>query len=428
MKTALICGSGQDGAYLAQLLLNKGYAVCGTSRDAQMSSFQNLIRLGIREQIKLESVALNIRIIIMQILYDGQIFGAQTTGGISRYFINLISKLPESYSPTLTAFYQDYKLNNPVHSKLKTYKYKRFRPSRISSQFEKYYFRLLTSRKRFDLAHPTYYSLVTQKEVQEYLCPVVLTIYDMIHEIFGDKIEPNSYQTVNEKRKAILASQSLICISENTKKDLLDRYPMVEEKISVIHLASEIDVSLSYGAEAVPSRPYYLYVGSRKIGYKNFDCLLLAFSKAVSMNHDIALCVVGSPFDDAELKLIDELKLTEHIEYYGYANDTHLAKLYRCSIAFVYPSLYEGFGIPPLEAMACGTVVVASNSSSIPEVVGDAGILFDPKATGDLADILLHLIDSSQRDILITKGYQRSKTFSWDKTVSQTLDVYRSVV
>lgn len=363
----------------------------------------------------------------MQILYDGQIYDMQTAGGINRYFANLISRLPESYSPTLTTIHQASKLNYPVHSKLKVYKYKRFRPYRLSRKVEKYYFRYLTSLKRFDIAHPTYYSLLAQQEVKEYSCPAVITVHDMIHEIFAKQMDAKGYEA-EVKRKAILTAQAIICVSENTKKDLLERYSISEDKISVTYLASEIDASLSYGSESVPSRPYYLYVGSRTISYKNFDGLLLAFSKAVSVNPDVALCVVGPPFKDIELKLIEDLKLTEHIEHYGYVKDTHLAKLYRCSVAFIYPSLYEGFGIPPLEAMACGTVVVASNSSSIPEVVGDAGILFDPKATGDLADILLSLLDGSQeRDTLIAKGYQRTKEFSWDKTVSQTLDVYRSV-
>ena len=363
----------------------------------------------------------------MRILYDGQIYAMQTAGGINRYFANIISRLPESYNPTLTAIHQGYKLNYPVHPMLEVYKYKRFRPNKLSSKIEKNYFRYLSGIKKFDIAHPTYYSLLTQKDIKEYSCPVVITVYDMIHELFAAEIEPEGY-TAEAKRKAILASEAIICISENTKKDLLELYPMVEDKISVTYLASEMDASLSHGAESVPSRPYYLYVGSRTSSYKNFDGLLLAFSKAVSVNREIALCVVGSPFNDTELKLIDELKLTEHIEHYRYASDSHIAKLYRCSVAFIYPSLYEGFGIPPLEAMACGTVVVASNSSSIPEVVGDAGILFEPKAPGDLADILLSLLDSSQeRDRLIAKGYQRTKMFSWDKTVSQTLDVYRSV-
>jgi glycosyltransferase involved in cell wall biosynthesis len=138
--------------------------------------------------------------------------------------------------------------------------------------------------------------------------------------------------------------------------------------------------------------------------------------------------VVGPPFSEEEKKLIADLKLTERIVHYGFATDSQLAKLYRCSVAFIYPSLYEGFGIPPLEAMACGTAVVASNRSSIPEVVGDGGILFNPESAEDLTEILLSLSrDSTLREKLVSKGRQRASNFSWEKTVDETVAVYKSV-
>jgi glycosyltransferase involved in cell wall biosynthesis len=364
----------------------------------------------------------------MRILYDGKIYEMQAAGGVNRYFANIISRLPKDFTPALTTC-KPQDVNYPAHPNLKTFFYKRygFRPMQASYWLEKYYFRAVASFNPLDVVHPTYYSLLTRQEVNKCRYPVVLTVYDMIHELFANKIDPKGEQA-EKKQKAVLAAQAVICISENTKKDLLERYSLPEEKVTVIYLASEIDASLSHGSEPVPSQPYYLYVGSR-VSYKNFDGLLAAFAKAVSVQPEIVLCVVGSPFNDTEQKLIADLKLTEHIEHYRYTSDTHLAKLYRCSVAFVYPSLYEGFGIPPLEAMSCGTAVVASNCSSIPEVVGNAGILFDPKSTGDLADILLTLLDNPiERDCLITKGYQRAQDFSWDKTVAQTLDVYRSLV
>jgi glycosyltransferase involved in cell wall biosynthesis len=255
----------------------------------------------------------------------------------------------------------------------------------------------------------------------------VITVYDMIHELFANTVDAEG-QTIRAKQVAIQAADAIICISESTKNDLLKYFPAVESKIVVTYLASELSGEWAYGSEIIPDRPYFLYVGSRAKQYKNFDTLLIAFAKVASINPDIILCVVGSLFDDREQQQITELKLTNRIQHYHHASDTHLAKLYRCSVAFVYPSLYEGFGIPPLEAMACGTVVVAANSSSIPEVIGDAGILFEPKAVEDLADILLDLLDSpNKRALLIAKGCDRHQQFSWDKTALQTFEVYRSL-
>ncbi len=165
--------------------------------------------------------------------------------------------------------------------------------------------------------------------------------------------------------------------------------------------------------------------------YKNFDQLLLAFSKIIDKPNfaDLLLCVVGSPFNDQEKERLESLNLSTNVVHYGRATDGQLAKLYNCSIAFVYPSLYEGFGIPPLEAMACGTVVIGANVSSIPEVIGDAGLLFNPKSTDELVDQFLFVLENPiQRDNLIQKGKQQVKKFSWDKTAQETVAVYRSLL
>jgi glycosyltransferase involved in cell wall biosynthesis len=364
----------------------------------------------------------------MRILYDGQIYAYQTTGGISRYFANIIDRLPQDAHLTINAIHCTDKPYYPAHPNLTVQEYRGFRPTRVSNRIRPHYFRWLNDRQTFDILHPTYYFRLTQTPFSQTHQPLVITVHDMIHELFADSIDPKGY-TIRAKQDAIQAADAIICVSENTKNDLLKYFPEAESKTTVILLASEFSDDWTYGDEAVPSQPYFLYVGSRDKSYKNFDTLLIAFSKATSINPDIFLCVVGSPFSDEEKQQITELKLTNQIQHYRYASDTHLAKLYRCSVAFVYPSLYEGFGIPPLEAMACGTVVVASNSSSIPEVVGDAGILFEPKAARDLADILLNLLDSpSDRDRLIAKGHDRHQRFSWDKTAAQTVEVYRSLL
>ena len=197
--------------------------------------------------------------------------------------------------------------------------------------------------------------------------------------------------------------------------------------MQVTYLAAEIDASASHGPERVPERPYFLYVGLR-YEYKNFSGLLAAFAQARPSLSDMALCVVGAPFTDEEEKLIAELGLDGAIEHYSQISDSHLAKLYRCSVAFVYPSLYEGFGLPPLEAMACGAPVVSSNSSSLPEVVGDAALFFDPTSKDEMAHRLVTIADdSAERERLIRRGQERVQMFTWDQTVSATLEIYGQI-
>ncbi|BAZ87861.1 glycosyltransferase family 4 protein [Dolichospermum compactum] len=365
----------------------------------------------------------------MHILYDGEIYGAQKVGGISRYFDNIISRLPQDFEPILTSP-RSRNEPHPHHPNLKIFNYKRFgfKPGRVSYWLEKYYFRAVeATTNNPQIFHPTYYSLLTHQEFQERRCPIILTVYDMIHEIFPHLIDKQG-QFAEIKRRAILASDIILCISKSTKNDLLERYPLPENRVLITHLATEFNPSLEENNDFIPSRPFFLYVGSRGT-YKNFNNLLIALAKIGSKIPDVLLCVVGSPFDSTEKEQISKLNLDNHIENFSYASDAHLAKLYRNCVAFVYPSLYEGFGIPLLEAMICQAPIIASNTSSFPEVVGDAGLLFDPTSVADLADRLLFMLDNpAERDILITKGLERVKHFSWDKTAAQTVEAYRSVL
>lgn len=370
----------------------------------------------------------------MRILYDGEVYSWQAAGGINRYFANVIGGLPRDFEPALLVA-GPRSVNFPAHPNLSAYEYGRRYPRlegfsyRLGLHTSRLRDRLLAgrlARGRFDLFHPTYYRLLTGRPVGSYRAPTVLTVWDMIHELFPEEMDPAGVYA-EEKRRAVLAADRVICISENTKRDLLARHPVPEERVVVTHLASELDASLAEGPEPAPARPFFLYVGSRS-RYKNFGGLLRAFARAFPRKPDLALCVVGPPFTAEEERLVADLGLDGRVEHYGHAADAQLAKLYRRSLALVYPSLYEGFGIPPLEAMSCGTVAAVSNSSSLPEVVGDAGLLFDPRAPDELTDILAALAaDESLRRGLIERGRRRAAEFSWEKTVARTVEVYRSV-
>lgn len=360
----------------------------------------------------------------MRILYDGGASQEHGAGGIKRYFANLISGLPEDFEPHLTTCRTAEELE-PSHLRLQVHRFRRFRPQRLSLKLEKAYFGRVEAAFDFDIAHPTYYTLLSQREVGQYRCPVVITVWDMIHELFPE-LYPNG-EFVARKRRAIEAADAILCISENTKQDLLSRYPVDEAKVLVTYLAANLASTPVTGEQPAPSRPYFLYVGART-GYKNFHGLLSAFAVAATITPEIILCVVGPRFTNDEVRLIDEWGLSGKVENFGAVSDAQLATLYQRSLALVYPSLYEGFGIPPLEAMQCGTLVIAANRSSIPEVVGDAGVLFDPDGPEALTDILVHVArNPGERQSFIERGYSRVRKFTWDKTVRDTVQVYRNL-
>lgn len=362
----------------------------------------------------------------MDILYDGWIFNLQAAGGINRYFANIIDGLPEDCFPSITTSRIPV-VNWPSNPKLKVLRPPKFRPRRLARKLERPYFNWVSGSGKYEVFHPSYYSTLATKDWKSYHAPIVLTVYDMIHERFADTLDANGNLRA-EKHRAIVAAQAILCISQSTKRDLIEYYDVSESKITVTYLAAELNADVSHGPETVPARPYLLYVGSRA-SYKNFDGLLESLARAATARDEIALCIVGPPLNARENQKIADLGLTNRIEHLGYADDAQLAKLYRCSLAFVYPSLYEGFGIPPLEAMQCGTPVVACNTSSIPEVVGDAGMLFAPDKPDELTGILRALINgSTPRDALIQKGYRQAQQFSWGKTVNQTVEVYRALL
>jgi glycosyltransferase involved in cell wall biosynthesis len=276
-----------------------------------------------------------------------------------------------------------------------------------------------------DLAHPTYYSLLSSKIFKAFDCPVVLTVYDMIHERFPRLVDRRG-RNAAMKRAAIQAADAIICISQSTKQDLLEYYAIPEDRISVIHLAACLASRGESAQGPAKTDSFFLYVGSRA-AYKNFDLLLDAMNALIATRLDCRLYVVGPPFNERERTAISRLGLTRHIVHRGVVSDDELTSLYRASTALVYPSRYEGFGIPLLEAMQCKTAIVAADTSSIPEVVGDAALLFDPDSSEQLAMQLRDLLTLPElRETMIRKGLMRSEQFSWQATAAATLDVYRA--
>ncbi|MCT0229480.1 glycosyltransferase family 4 protein [Synechococcus sp. CS-1324] len=374
----------------------------------------------------------------LRLYYDGYIYGCydRGTGGITRYFDSLISHLPTDLQILLTSS-RPPQLPHPHHPGLQiVHANPRRWPVRLSRKLEHFKYTLAATLFEPDLNHPTYYIPPRIFQNQRRSRPLVYTIYDMIHEIFSEQEDPQG-EAAGEKKACLEQADLLLCISDSTRQDLLRFYPQLESRSCVVPLASSLDCAGNdCGSEhpnptlpnALATIPYVLYVGNRNT-YKNFPLLLKAVAALQPSHSDLHLCIAGQRLNGAEWRQVAELGLGQRLVQVESPADDLLKSLYACALLFVYPSLYEGFGIPPLEAMQCGTAVVASHSSSIPEVVGDAASLFDPTSLEDLVESMRTLLDSaSLREQLISKGHQRVKQFSWSRTAAQTMEHYRSLL
>jgi glycosyltransferase involved in cell wall biosynthesis len=365
----------------------------------------------------------------MKILYDGYIYQIQATGGIGRYLANLIRRLPPDYTPVLTVV-ERRELIFPEHPRLRLRGIPLWPlcPRRLHKWIATHYFQEIDSHGRFTLIHRVFHhSLAGAWPRRRHRVPVVLTIHDMIPELFAEDIDAAGVEA-EVKRRAIAAADAILCVSENTRRDLLERHRISEDRVFVTPLASELSAEMATGPEPIPDRPYFLFIGSRDV-YKNFVGLLLAFARVAERWSDVDLCVVGWPFNATELGLLNALHLRRRVRHWGHVPDRQLAKLYRDCAAFVYPSLYEGFGIPALEGLACGALVITSACSSLPEVVGDAALLIDPASVESLAAGMLSIRDMStdRRAEFTRRGIAQAKRFDWGETVRRTVEVYRAV-
>lgn len=372
----------------------------------------------------------------MKVIFDPQIFCRQEFGGISRYFASLATEMAamQSVEPCILAplhfnAYLDGLPSGLVHGRKVRHIPK---ASLLICMASLLAGEIQQRRLQPDIVHKTYYYPLprTPRGVRN-----IVTVYDMIHEKF-----PQSYSSRDPisrwKARVVSEADHVICISEQTRRDLLSIYDIPENRVSVTYLGydslesllteeSDFDFRMRvFGANV----PYLLYVGSRH-GYKNFGGLMRAYSMSPWLReHFRLLCFGGGELSDAERVLISEAGLADRVTQAG-GSDAMLASCYRHAALFVYPSLYEGFGIPPLEAMSLDCPVACSNTSSIPEVVGDAAVTFDPADPEAIRTVLESVLSSnSMCDTLIERGRQRRELFSWRRCAQETVGIYGEVI
>ncbi len=283
----------------------------------------------------------------------------------------------------------------------------------------------LLARHDPDIVQETYYAA---HRTAPRRARVVVIVHDMIHELFPGSFPAND-PTARLKAAAVDRADHLICVSQNTRHDLIAIHPAAAAKSSVALLGVDRPVGAPPAPPISPAaRPYLLHVGPRR-SYKNFDGLLAAFAASPILRGDFDLLAVGGgAFDPQEIATIASLGLSAQVRQRG-ADDDALRRLYAGAAVFVYPSLYEGFGIPLLEAMAAGCPVVAMNISSVPEVCGPAAIYAQPGDPGSLMRAMESVaLSPSLAAAQIAAGQQRVMEFSWDRTVGEFGRAYRALL
>lgn len=370
---------------------------------------------------------------MIKIAFDYQAFFFQEYGGISRYYSKLAGALNSiegvearifallHRNAYLTDSHLDFVIGWDTRKWPKSKKV--FRAINGAGS------RFCLDAYRPNIVHQTYYA---HKPIAPRGVPLVVTVYDMIHERYADQFSRRD-RISDIKKIAVERADHVICISNNTRDDLLKYFDTPQNKISVVHigfdafkLATEFPTA---GSLLTVNRPYLLYVGQRSI-YKNFLNFIKAFASSAQLKRDFDIvCFGGGRFTEEEKRIFVDLKLADSQVWQLGGADGLLVECYRNAFAFVYPSLYEGFGIPPLEAMSLSCPVICSRTSSIPEVAGPAAEYFEPSNIDSIREALEKVANSpARRAELIAFGLERFPFFTWHRCAKETYSIYKELV
>ena len=345
----------------------------------------------------------------MDVFFDSIIFYLQKTGGISLYWYELLYRFLKDEGVKSTINYSG-DLSGNVFGRMIA--------EGQSTPYLKNVSRYLDFPvpSKCDIVHSSYYRIPINKNKVR----VITTVHDYTYEHYRSGLP--KYIHSWQKDRAVKFSDGIIVISNSTKQDVLKFNPELDpKKISVINNGVSSGYHPLNDGEEI-TKDYVLFVGGRS-GYKNFINVV----PAVASFNNLKLYVVGAPLTGSEINLLDRV-LPNRYKCFTDVEVPFLNRLYNSALGLVYPSLYEGFGIPVAEAMAAGCPVIAANTSSIPEVAGDSGILLDSPESENIAYAIQLLTDNVYRDKLVCSGIAQSKKFSWDRCYKETKEFYMKVI
>lgn len=343
----------------------------------------------------------------ISITLDSGILGLQKYGGISNYWNRLIENMK---------FHPDFEATLLLPKKIINQDFDNTLLEHINYDVDKVQQRIAryirgNTSSDCDIFHSAYYRLPTSKQ-----CVYVVTVYDFIYERYGGGISRWVHSL--QKNRALRRADAIICISESTRHDVLKFCPFVDpSKLYVVHLA--VDHERFYPdlkSEDSFLNDTVLWVGQRG-GHKRFDIAV----ETLSNHPDLKFGIVGPELTEQEVLLLDKSCLDRWI-YIGAVDEARLRQIYSSVFALIYPSDYEGFGLPILEAMACGCPVLAANTSSLPEVGGEAAVYADSQNAQDFSAKLKYI--KSERFKITNLGINRARRFTWDKTHHETAAIY----
>lgn len=379
----------------------------------------------------------------MKVIFDYQCFG-QHVGGISRCFCELTKNMPNDvdasilvkesnnvylhdYFPEMGYNHFDNEVENifPIQFKGRRCLYNAL--SKLTKKFPSFenvnmkYTEDVLKSSKFDIFHATLYN----DYFLQYLntTPFLITVHDMLWELFPTEFPEQS----ERKKKLCFLADHIIAVSENTKNDLMRLWNIPENKISVIYHGAPV-IKESY-SNPLGSEKYFLYVGRRQ-GYKNFDRTLIDFAIFCKNHSNVKLVCVGSKFLLEEERQIQNLNLG-HMVIQISASDTQLYALYQNALAFIFPSIYEGFGIPILESFSNNCICLLNDTSCFPEIGGDAALYFhSERDRSNLAELLerVYLMPENEIAYWKKKSRDRAELFSWKNSAEQLACIYRSLV